>query len=63
MKIEAQEIDRIGKSFLTMRADGRYLGTLFCTEAERDVLIEMLEYGAGDLPDAPHTFAHTERLK
>lgn len=46
MEIRAQQTDRIGKAFLTMRANGRYLGTLFCSEEERDVLLDMLDYGA-----------------
>lgn len=31
---------------VTMRADGRYLGTLYCKEAERDVLVDLLKKGA-----------------
>lgn len=46
MEIRAEQTDRIGKAFLTMRANGRYLGTLFCSEEERDVLLDLLEYGA-----------------
>lgn len=46
MEIRAQQTDRVGKAFLTIRADGRYLGTLFCTEDERAVIVQLLQDGS-----------------
>lgn len=58
MEIRAQEANRIAKTFLTIRADGRYLGTLFCLPDERDVIVSMLHFGGQALADDGDAFVH-----
>lgn len=63
MEIRAQEIDRVGKSHLTIRANGRYLGTLWCLPDERDALLRLIGYGEDRCAHEQITFVHEARLK
>lgn len=46
---------------VTMRADGRYLGTLYCKEVERDAILDILKKGADHWSE--HTLDLVEREK
>lgn len=63
MEIKIEEMAGPGdKSRLTVRADGRYLGTLYCKFAERAALVQFLQDGSQP-KFTQHTFVLAVREK
>lgn len=63
MEIKIQEMtDPSGRTRLTIRANGRYLGTLYCAFDERAVIVQMIQDGSQP-KFTRHTFALEVREK